>query len=120
MLEDHFYAISESGLSAEFDYLDQSSDFFWVPPGFNSAISYDSVKTILELNADSFQKVQFNWETLRIVPISKDIANYTGIVGGSITDSRDSINAVHMIETGTVIRRVNGWKILCDQSRNLD
>lgn len=120
MLEDYFDAISESGLSAEFDYLDQSSDFFWVPPGFNSAISYDSVKTILELNADSFQKVQFNWETLRIVPISKDIANYTGIVGGSITDSRDSINAVHMIETGTVIRRVNGWKILCDQSRNLD
>ena len=106
MLEDYFDAISESGLSAEFDYLDQSSDFFWVPPGFNSAISYDSVKTILE--------------SLRIVPISKDIANYTGIVGGSITDSRDSINAVHMIETGTVIRRVNGWKILCDQSRNLD
>jgi len=120
MLEDYFAAISEAGLRAEFDYLDQSSDFFWVPPGFNSAISYDSVETILEMNADSFKKVQFYWATLRILPISKDIANYTGIVGGAITDSKDSINAVHMIETGTVIRRENGWKILSGQSRNLD
>ena len=120
MLDDYFAAIRESGLRAEFEYLDQSSDFFWVPPGFNSAISYDSVKIILESNADSFKEVEFYWDTLLIIPISINIANYTGIVKGSITDSQDSINPVSMIETGTVIRRVNGWKILSGQSRNLD
>lgn len=120
MLEAYFDAIYESGLRAEFNYLDQSQDFFWVPPGFNSAISYDSVKTILEMNADTFQKVEFHWDTLRVVPVSKDIANYTGIVRGNITDSQDNINTVYMIETGTVIKRDSGWKILSGQSRNLE
>jgi len=64
--------------------------------------------------------VDFYWDTLRIVPLSKNIANYTGIVKGSITDYQGGINQVSMIETGTVVRREFGWKILSGQSRKLD
>ena len=120
MLDEYFAAIRKSGLRAEFDYLDPSSDFFWVPPGINSAISYDSVKTILESNADTLKEVEFYWETLRIVPLSKNIASYTGIVKGRTTNALGDISQVNMIETGTVVRRESGWKILSGQSRNLD
>ena len=54
MLDNYHKDIGRDGLTAEFKYLDQSSDFFWVPPGYQTALSYDSVKTILETNAKRF------------------------------------------------------------------
>jgi hypothetical protein len=34
LLFDHYFeAVRRHGLTAEFEYLDHSSDFFWVPPG---------------------------------------------------------------------------------------
>src|SRR5687768_6760744 len=46
-LNNYVAAVKKDGLTAEFDYLDRSSDFFWVPPGFSVAISYDSIAVIL-------------------------------------------------------------------------
>ena len=119
MLDNYFKSIRSKGLTAEYEYLDQSSQFFWVPPGFNSPISFDSVKTILDGNAELMKSVDFRWDTLYILPLSENIANYTGIISGKIVSQQDSVSLVKMIETGTVIKDKNRWKILNGQSRNL-
>ena len=112
--------IRKDGLTAEFKYLDQSSDFFWVPPGYKSALSYDSVRQILEINAKSFQAIEFNWDTLQVFPLSDKIANYSGIVKGSMIDTSGIKSSVIIIESGTVIKRSDGWKLLSGQSAILN
>ena len=119
MFDDYHDAIKKGGLTAEFEFLDESNDFFWVPPGYNSALTYDSVKTILETNANNFSKVDFHWETLQIFPISNEFATYTGIVGGLMLDTAKNSISVSIIESGTIIKRHDGWKLLCGQSANL-
>ncbi len=59
MLFDYHKAIAKDGLTAEFNYLDQSSDFFWVPLGYRIALNYDSVQNILQQNAKLFQSIEF-------------------------------------------------------------
>jgi hypothetical protein len=119
MLDNYHKAIQENGLTAEFDYLDHSKDFFWVPPGYTSALTYDSVKTILETNATLFVKVEFHWKSLQIIPLTNEISNYYGIVEGILTDTAGFENNAAIIESGTVIKRPDGWKLLSGQSTNL-
>ena len=40
MLGSYYADIKKDGLTAEFNYLDNSVDFFWMPPGYKSSISY--------------------------------------------------------------------------------
>ena len=119
MFDDYHHDIKAGGLTAEFKYLDPSDDFFWVPPGYRVALSYDSVRTILETNAPQFSKIEFYWESLEIFPLSYEIATYTGVVGGTMTDTTGVDSNVRIIESGTVIKRTDGWKLLCGQSAAL-
>ena len=120
MANSYYQAIAERGLTAEFEYLDDSPDFFWVPPGYLSALSYDSVKNILETNAKGFTAINFHWDTLAIYPLTNEIANYSGIVSGAMTDTSNVTSDVSIIESGTFIRRETGWKFLSGQSAVLD
>lgn len=120
MLDDYHEAIKKDGLTAEFQYLDQSTDFFWVPPGYSIALTYDSVKTILEANAGNFSSVEFHWDTLQIFPLTEKIVNYTGIVKGLMIDTSGNSMTVSIIESGTIIKRKDGWKLLSGQSANLE
>lgn len=120
MLSEYHLAIRKEGLTGEFFYLDSSDDFFWVPPGYNSALDYDSVHTILENNSKAFSNIQFDWDQLKIFPLSDELANYTGIVKGQMTDTSDNTVHVSIIESGTIIKRESGWKLLSGQSAVLD
>lgn len=120
MLDNYHKDIAKDGLTAEFKYLDQSSDFFWVPPGYNTALSYDSVRSILEMNAKAFESIEFNWNTLEIFPLTNEIANYTGIVNGVMFDTAGVESKVSIIESGTLIKREDGWKLLSGQSAVLN
>ncbi len=120
MLHNYFSDIKKEGLTAEFRYLDNSPDFFWVPPGYQTVIYYDSVYKTLLIHDQGLQSVAFYWSSLEVHPLSEEIANYTGIVKGTIVDTAGQVNQVHMIETGTAIKRAEGWKILSGQSRNLE
>ena len=116
MFENYHAEIKVGGLTTEFAYLDSSADFFWVPPGYNAALSYDSVRTILESNAKLFEAVEFSWDTLQVFPLSNDIATYAGIVNGVMTDTSGTIQRMRLIESGTLIKRKNRWKLLSGQS----
>ncbi len=120
MFDNYHKDIRLQGLTGEFKYLDNSEDFFWVPPGYNSALSYDSVKTILEKNAKAFDRIEFQWDTLQIFPISNKAATYSGIVEGTMIDTSGIKSMIRIIESGTLIKRITGWKLLCGQSANLN
>ncbi len=108
--------IRTSGLTAEFNYLDNSKDFFWVPPGFSGAISYDSVATILNKNAKLFTSINNTFDTLIIVPLRSDLANYTCRLTSTMTLVNGKSSTMLMVESGTLIKRKDGWKLLCGQT----
>ncbi|MEM6348677.1 MAG: hypothetical protein AAF927_32635 [Bacteroidota bacterium] len=120
MLQDYHAAIDKGGLKAEFAYLDSSRQFFWVPPGYESALDFDSVKTILLQNAKAMKQVTFKWETLSIYPLSHELATFQGIVTGNMKDTSNTDFPVHILESGTLIKRPDGWKLLSGQSANLN
>lgn len=119
MFDNYHNDIKKDGLKAEFKYLDNSSDFFWVPPGYDSALSFDSVKTILLSNSKFIHSIEFSWDTLQVFPLTNTIANYSGIVNGTMLDSSNTQSTFKIIESGTLIKRKDGWKLLNGQSRNL-
>jgi hypothetical protein len=116
MLDAYHSDMTREGLMAEFKYLDSTDTFFWVPPGYQSALDYDSVRAILEANARAYRSVVFSWDTLQIFPLSNTIATYSGIVNGEMTDTTEQKIRVSIIESGTIIKRADGWKLLCGQS----
>lgn len=120
MLIDYHSAMNKGGLMAEFDYLDDSPDFFWVPPGYETALTYDSVRTILTSNSKSLRSVKFHWDTLQVFPLSTTVGSYTGIVKGQMVDTSGAETNVSIIESGTLIKRTDGWKLLNGQSAVLN
>lgn len=119
-LDNYHRAIEQRGLWAEVDYLDNSSDFFWVPPGYTSAISYDSVMQVLNSSAPLFKKISYRWDYLNIYPLSNELANYTGKLQSEMVDTTGQVTSLTMLETGTMIKRGSNWKILHGQSRIVD
>ena len=115
-LDNYYSDIKEDGLTAEFKYLDHSSDFFWVPPGYTSAISYDSVSTVLKQNAPLFSLVDNSFDSLRIIPLSIDLATYTGRLRSVMTDTSHKTISFSLLETGVLIKRNDGWKLLHGQT----
>ena len=69
MFDAYHEALNTEGILAEFDYLDTSEDFFWVPPGYSSALTYDSIKTIITQNDILLDSVHFEWESLKVNPM---------------------------------------------------
>ena len=118
MLGEYEASIERGGLMAEFAFLDSSDDFFWVPPGFSSALSYDSVRAIVSLNAQNTRSISMSWDTLRIVPLSGSLAAYTGVLSWRSADTTGVESRTKLIETGVAVRREDGWKLLCGQTRN--
>jgi len=119
-LESYLEDIRSGGLMAEFAYLDSSADFFWVPPGYTSALTFDSVATILKANARMFTTIDNRWETLQINPLHNILAAYTGTLKSTTIDTAGNKTDVRMIESGVMVKRADGWKILCGQSRVME
>ncbi len=46
-----------------------------------------------------FQAIEFNWDTLQVFPLSDKIANYSGIVKGSMIDTSGIKSSVIIIES---------------------
>lgn len=108
--------VKQSGLTAEFKYLDSSGDFFWVPPGYTSAISYDSVAKILRQNAGMFKSIDNTYKTLTIIVVSKRIATYNAVIHSVSVNTSGKVYESDLIETGVLIKRPDGWKLLSGQT----
>ncbi len=112
-----YYAdIKKDGLTAEFKYLDHSSEFYWAPPGFNEPITYDQVEKGVNQNAAKFKSVDNTWLSLRIDPLTAELASYTGTIHSIATDTTGQIGDYKLIETGLMIKRNDGWKLFRGQT----
>ena len=119
MLHDYHSAMKAGGIAAEFDYLDNSEEFFWVAPGESEAMDYSRIRSILEEHAEIFTDITLNWESLTVHPLSPDVASYTGVVHGIWTDTAEVKLEMRLLESGTLIQRSDGWKLLSGQTRVL-
>lgn len=119
MFNNYYNDITKKGLTRELKYLDNSSDFFWVPPGYEKALDYNTIKGILIANSKVINHIEFSWESIKIHPITEEIATYTGIVKCVQVDTDAKSVTFKIIESGTLIKREDGWKFLNGQSRNL-
>lgn len=115
-LHDYYAAVSDHGLLAEFAYLDSSEAFFWVPPGHNRAIGYDSVATSIRRNARQWQHIDIRFDTVAVHITGPQTASYSGRLHAAMTDTMGTVTNVRLVETGTLIRRADRWKLLCGQT----
>jgi hypothetical protein len=83
-------------------------------------LSFDSVSTILIQNSRALKSVKFEWESLIVHPINNDIGTYNGVVKGNFTDTSGLSSKMRIIESGTIIKRDDGWKLLSGQSALLN
>lgn len=116
MLTDYQRDVREEGFLAELRYLDRSDQFFWVPPGFSGPISYDSVRTILIQNAPRYERIDNRWDTLLVVPVGKVNAAFAGRVTSTSTDTSGTVFSATLLESGLLVRREDGWKLLNGQT----
>lgn len=110
MLHTYINQINEHGVKAEIYFLDSSDGFFWIPPGFDTAISYDSVMSILKAMGDENRNI-FSWENLSVQAYSDTLATYAGSLKSIGKDSLGNEITTTLIETGAVIKRKDGWKL---------
>lgn len=111
-LENYCNDVRRSGLTAEFNYLDSSAEFSWLPPGYSDSISYDSVATILKQSAPKYKTVDNTFEILEIIPLSKTLASYSGRVRSVMTLTSGTTMTFVLSENGVMIKRHDGWKLL--------
>lgn len=115
-LHRYFDAIKDKGLRAEFAYLDSSEDFYWCPPGSTMALDYDSIASVLNSTADRYRTIDNSWEHLRITMIGENHASYNGILKSHVVDTSGFSTQLKLIETGSLIHRNDGWKLLSGQT----
>jgi hypothetical protein len=118
-LQDYYDDMRANGMLAEFNWLDSSSSFFWVPPGYGGPISYDSVASVIRRNAALVKKIDERWEDLQIFPLTAEYISYTGRIRSDVTDSTGHTSTTRFLETGILIKKGNGWKLLCGQTGKL-
>ena len=116
MFQEYTNDVRTRGFVAELSFLDSSSDFFWVPPGFHSPLSYDSVASIIRSNAGTMARVDNTWDSLLINPLTPKLASFTGSIRSRMTDEKGKTTTVRLIESGIVVWRNEGWKLLSGQT----
>lgn len=115
-LHDYYATINKKGVLGELDYLDTSKEFYWVAPGFMSALSRDSISAILNVNAKFLRSVNNSWIELDIMPITTEYASYGGKISSVLTDTAGKSITSYFLETGLVVKRNDGWKLLHGQT----
>jgi hypothetical protein len=119
-LDNYYNDIRKSGLTAEFKYLDTSPDFFWVPPGYSNAVSYDGIVSAIKQNALRYKLVDNSFKKLQIIPHTQELVTYTGQLSSTLTDTAGRVSHYSLVETGVMIRRPDGWKLLNGQTSMLN
>jgi hypothetical protein len=119
-LHDYVDDISKSGLTAELKYLDNSSEFFWVPPGYGGPINHDSVVGILNRTAPTLRAVNNSFVALKVFPLTEKYATYTATIQSHVSDTMGMISNYSLLETGVLVKRAGGWKLLHGQTSILN
>ena len=115
-LRNYYNDMDKKGLLTEFNYLDSSKEFYWLPPGYSAAIDYNAVAAAIRANAADYQSIKIEWDTLSVDALSNKLARYTGRLRSKWTDTTGKSMNLTFVETGLLIKRDNGWKLLSGQT----
>jgi hypothetical protein len=115
-LHKNFETIAAEGWIGELKALDDSRQFSWVPPGKYAPINYDSMKSVLQRATMTIEKTELAWIELYVKPISQTLATYSGRYSSRYTMKSGKVAEFTMAESGTVIRKKNGWKLISGQT----
>ena len=119
-LRNYYRDVAIKGIQAEFEYLDTSSNFYWIPPDYENWINYDSVANVILDASSKISAVENYWESLRIDPLSVKYASYSGILKGKTSGKDGNVVEQRFMETGIVVKREDGWKLLRGQTRLIE
>ena len=119
-LDNYYSDIKKSGLSAEYKYFDNSSNFFWIPPGYSNPISYESFASILKEYSPSSKSIDNTIDSLRIIPLSNVLASYYARIHSTMIDTEGNAETFHLIESGIWTKKKDGWKLLSGQTTALN
>lgn len=118
---DRYYEdIRKEGLLAELKYMDSSSQFFWVPPGYLNYTGYDSIAAAIRRNASSFKSIDNRYDSLLIIPLTEEYANFVMRTVSTTIDIEGNTTKAALIESGVMVKRKGGWKFLSGQTSFLE
>lgn len=109
-------SVRKNGIKGEFFFLDNSDQFYWVPPGYKYALHYDSIAKILDEYAPNFKYINNTWDTLEIMALSDEIASFNGVINSYAVTIDNDTTITKLSETGLVIKRGEHWKFLSGQT----
>ena len=119
-LQQYHQDIEAKGMLGEIPYLDSSAEFSWYAPGYNGPIGYDSVVSVLTQMAPMYTKVDHTWDTLTVLPASRIKAMYSGEVTTIMVDTAGRTGTLRFKETGTIVKRNDGWKLLSGKTEMIE
>ncbi|TXG34763.1 hypothetical protein [Seonamhaeicola maritimus] len=119
MFAEYHDDLIENGIKDIIKYLDESRDFFWLLSGNSSSSDYKTVSSLLLSHHPLVKYLEFDWNPLHIHPLTKNIAVYTGVVEGVQLDTSNIKSSFKVVESGTLVKRKDGWKFLSGQSKNV-
>ena len=115
-IDNYYNDIRRQGLLAEFNYLDSSEQFFWVPPGYLNYAGYDSIAAAIRRNAASLKLVDNHYDSLLIIPLTNEYAQFAILTISTIIDVQGDTSKTAFIESGVMVKRKEGWKFLSGQT----
>ena len=115
-IDNYYNDIRKQGLLAEFNYLDSSEQFFWAPPGYLNYAGYDSIAAAIRRNAASLKLVDNRYDSLLIIPLTKEYAQFAMRTISTIIDVEGDTSKTAFIESGVMVKRKEGWKFLSGQT----
>ena len=119
-IDSYYNDIRKDGMLAELKYMDSSSQFFWVPPGYLNYTGYDSIAAAIRRNAASFTSVNNRYDSLLIIPLTSKYANFVMRTISTTIDTAGDTSRAAFIESGVMVRRDGGWKFLSGQTSFLE
>jgi hypothetical protein len=119
-IDSYYNDIRKGGMMSELKYLDSSQQFFWVAPGYLNYVGYDSVAAAIRRNAASFKSVDNRYDSLLIVPLTGDYAQFVMRTVSTTIDAAGDTAKNAFIESGVLVKRKDGWKFLSGQTTMLE
>lgn len=115
-IDNYYNDLRIGGLLAELKYLDSSTQFFWVPPGYLNYAGYDSITAAIRKNAALLKSVDNRYDSLLIIPLTEGYANFVMRTVSTTVDTAGDTTKMAFIESGVMVKRKEGWKFLSGQT----
>ena len=95
---------------------DDSPEFFWVFTPDTTIILHDVFVAMLKGAFQDYRSIDVVWDRIHVEPLTNQYAVYTGKYHVTYIDTSGKVFKAIGVETGIVVHRPTGWKILNGQT----